>query len=171
MAGVVGYVGRAGCVFLMGWTGGDVLLAQLIAPYFRKFGKYTVPDFVGDRYYWWVARVVAVICAIFISMMMTGIPIPQIGFGAELADGSGTYLLDRLDGLTDELGFGAYTDGRKGTLDMLFITAALLVWTVGPPHVVVRVYTVPQVRPARGSAGCHRGVPRSERGRLPGCRS
>jgi cation/acetate symporter len=222
MAGLIAFMGRDGSVYLMGWTGGYVLLALLIAPYFRKFGKYTVPDFVGDRYYWWVARVVAVICAIFISftyvagqmrgvgivfsrflnvdinqgvyigmgivffyavlggmkgitytqvaqycvlifaylvpaifisMMMTGIPIPQLGFGAELADGSGTYLLDRLDGLTDELGFGAYTDGRKGTLDVLFITAALMVGTAGLPHVIVRFYTVPKVRQARSSAG------------------
>ena len=67
MAGLIAFMGRDGSVYLMGWTGGYVLLALLIAPYFRKFGKYTVPDFVGDRYYWWVARVVAVICAIFIS--------------------------------------------------------------------------------------------------------
>jgi cation/acetate symporter len=192
-------MGRDGSVYLMGWTGGYVLLALLLAPYLRKFGKYTVPDFVGDRYYSWVGRVVAVICAIFISFtyvagqmrgvgivfsrflnvdinqgvyigmgivffyavlggmkgitMITGIPIPQLGFGAELADGSGTYLLDRLDGLTDELGFGAYTDGRKGTLDVLFITAALMVGTAGLPHVIVRFYTVPKVRQARSSAG------------------
>ncbi len=222
MAGLIAFMGRDGSVYLMGWTGGYVLLALLLAPYLRKFGKYTVPDFVGDRYYWWVARVVAVICAIFISftyvagqmrgvgivfsrflnvdinqgvyigmgivffyavlggmkgitytqvaqycvlifaylvpaifisMMMTDIPIPQLGFGAELADGSGTYLLDRLDGLTDELGFGAYTDGRKGMLDVLFITAALMVGTAGLPHVIVRFYTVPKVRQARSSAG------------------
>ena len=67
MAGLIAFMGRDGSVYLMGWTGGYVLLALLIAPYFRKFGKYTVPDFVGDRYYWWVARVVAVIFAIFIS--------------------------------------------------------------------------------------------------------
>ena len=222
MAGLIAFMGRDGSVYLMGWTGGYVLLALLIAPYFRKFGKYTVPDFVGDRYYWWVARVVAVICAIFISftyvagqmrgvgivfsrflnvdinqgvyigmgivffyavlggmkgitytqvaqycvlifaylvpaifisMMMTGIPIPQLGFGAELADGSGTFLLDRLDGLTEQLGFGAYTDGRKGTLDVLCITAALMVGTAGLPHVIVRFYTVPKVHQARSSAG------------------
>ncbi len=67
MAGLIAFMGRDGSVYLMGWTGGYVLLALLLAPYLRKFGKYTVPDFVGDRYYWWVARVVAVVCAIFVS--------------------------------------------------------------------------------------------------------
>ena len=222
MAGLIAFMGRDGSVYLMGWTGGYVLLALLLAPYLRKFGKYTVPDFVGDRYYSQVARVVAVACAlfvsftyvagqmrgvgivfsrflgvdithgvligmgivffyavlggmkgitytqvaqycvlifaylvpaIFISMLMTGIFVPQVGFGAELADGSGAYLLDRLDGLTTELGFGAYTDGRKSTLDVLFITAALMVGTAGLPHVIVRFYTVPKVRQARSSAG------------------
>jgi cation/acetate symporter len=222
MAGLIAFMGRDGSVYLMGWTGGYVLLALLLAPYLRKFGKYTVPDFVGDRYYSHVARLVAVVCAlfvsftyvagqmrgvgivfsrfldvdigvgvyigmgivffyavlggmkgitytqvaqycvlifaylvpaIFISMIMTGMPIPQLGFGSELADGSGTYLLDRLDGLTDELGFGAYTDGRKSTIDVLFITAALMVGTAGLPHVIVRFYTVPKVRQARSSAG------------------
>jgi cation/acetate symporter len=222
MAGLIAFMGRDGSVYLMGWTGGYVLLALLLAPYLRKFGKYTVPDFVGDRYYSRIARVVAVLCAlfvsftyvagqmrgvgivfsrfldvdievgvligmgivffyavlggmkgitytqvaqycvlifaylvpaIFISMIMTGMPIPQLGFGSELADGSGTYLLDRLNGLTEELGFGAYTDGRKGTVDVLFITAALMVGTAGLPHVIVRFYTVPKVRQARSSAG------------------
>ncbi len=222
MAGLIAFMGRDGSVYLMGWTGGYVLLALLLAPYLRKFGKYTVPDFVGDRYYSQVARVVAVVCAIaisftyvagqmrgvgivfsrflnvdinngvfigmgivffyavlggmkgitytqvaqycvlifayllpaiFISMLMTGMPIPQLGFGGELADGSGTYLLDRLDGLTEDLGFGAYTDGRKSTLDVLFITAALMVGTAGLPHVIVRFFTVPKVRQARSSAG------------------
>jgi len=222
MAGLIAFMGRDGSVYLMGWTGGYVLLALLLAPYLRKFGKYTVPDFVGDRYYSQVARVVAVACAlfvsftyvagqmrgvgivfsrflgvdithgvligmgivffyavlggmkgitytqvaqycvlifaylvpaIFISILMTGVPIPQLGFGAVLTDGSGAFLLDRLDGLTRELGFGAYTDGRKGTLDVLFITAALMVGTAGLPHVIVRFYTVPKVRQARSSAG------------------
>jgi cation/acetate symporter len=221
MAGLIAFMGYDGSVYLMGWTGGYVLLALLLAPYLRKFGKYTVPDFVGDRYYSQIARVVAVIAAlfvsftyvagqmrgvgivfsrflgvdinlgvligmgivffyavlggmkgitytqvaqycvlifaylvpaIFISMLMTGLPIPQLGFGAELADG-GTYLLDRLDGLTEELGFGAYTDGRKSTLDVFFITAALMAGTAGLPHVIVRFYTVPKVWQARSSAG------------------
>ena len=68
MAGLVSFLGYTGCVYLMGWTGGYVLLALLLAPYLRKFGKFTVPDFVGDRYYSTTARVVALICAIFVSL-------------------------------------------------------------------------------------------------------
>jgi cation/acetate symporter len=222
MAGLIAFMGRDGSVYLMGWTGGYVLLALLLAPYLRKFGKYTVPDFVGDRYASQVARVVAVVCAlfvsftyvagqmrgvgivfsrflgvdinhgvvigmgivffyavlggmkgitytqvaqycvlifaylvpaIFISLLATGVPIPQLGFGSRVADGSGAFLLDRLDGLTTELGFGAYTGGRRGTLDVAFITGALMVGTAGLPHVIVRFYTVPKVRQARSSAG------------------
>ena len=222
MAGIISFVGRDGSVYLMGWTGGYVLLALLLAPYLRKFGKYTVPDFVGDRYYSDLARVVAVICtifvsftyvagqmrgvgivfsrfleveittgvligmaivffyavlggmkgitytqvaqycvlifafmvpAIFISIMMTGNPIPQFGFGSTLADGSGTYLLEKLDNLSQELGFGTYTAGTKSTIDVFFITAALMVGTAGLPHVIVRFFTVPKVRDARKSAG------------------
>ena len=222
MAGLIAFMGRDGSVYLMGWTGGYVLLALLIAPYLRKFGKYTVPDFIGDRYYSQTARIVAVVCAlfvsftyvagqmrgvgivfsrflavdinvgvwigmtivfsyavlggmkgitytqvaqycvlifaylvpaIFISILMTGTVIPQLGFGSTVADGSGVFLLDRLDGLTNELGFGVYTEGRKATLDVFFITAALMVGTTGLPHVIVRFYTVPLVRQARSSAG------------------
>ena len=222
MAGVISFVGRDGAVYLMGWTGGYVLLALLLAPYLRKFGKYTVPDFVGDRYYSDFARLVAVVCvlfvsftyvagqmrgvgivfsrfleveittgvligmgivffyavlggmkgitytqvaqycvlifaflvpAIFISMLMTGTPIPQLGFGSTLTDGSNIYILDRLDQLSEELGFGAYTEGNKSTIDMFFITAALMVGTAGLPHVIVRFFTVPKVRDARISAG------------------
>ena len=222
MAGVISFVGRDGAVYLMGWTGGYVLLALLLAPYLRKFGKYTVPDFVGDRYYSDFARLVAVVCvlfvsftyvagqmrgvgivfsrfleveittgvligmgivffyavlggmkgitytqvaqycvlifaflvpAIFISMLMTGTPIPQLGFGSTLTDGSNVYILDRLDQLSIELGFGAYTKGNKSTIDMFFITAALMVGTAGLPHVIVRFFTVPKVRDARISAG------------------
>ena len=222
MAGVISFVGRDGAVYLMGWTGGYVLLALLLAPYLRKFGKYTVPDFVGDRYYSDFARLVAVVCvlfvsftyvagqmrgvgivfsrfleveittgvligmgivffyavlggmkgitytqvaqycvlifaflvpAIFISMLMTGTPIPQLGFGSTLTDGSNLYILDRLDQLSQELGFGAYTEGNKSTIDMFFITAALMVGTAGLPHVIVRFFTVPKVRDARISAG------------------
>jgi cation/acetate symporter len=222
MAGIISFIGRDGAVYLMGWTGGYVLLALLIAPYLRKFGKYTVPDFVGDRYYSNVARFVAVVCvlfvsftyvagqmrgvgivfsrfleveittgvligmgivffyavlggmkgitytqvaqycvlifaflvpAIFISMLMTGNPIPQFGFGSTLVDGSNTHLLHKLDQLSIELGFGAYTAGKKSTIDMFFITAALMVGTAGLPHVIVRFFTVPKVRDARISAG------------------
>ncbi len=206
----------------MGWTGGYVLLALLLAPYLRKFGKFTVPDFVGDRYYSQTARFVAIICAIFISftyvagqmrgvgivfsrflnvnitagvligmgivffyavlggmkgitytqvaqycvlifaylvpaifisLMMTGHVIPQFGFGGTLADGSGVYLLDRLNGLSQELGFLTYTEGHKSTIDIFFITAALMAGTAGLPHVIVRFYTVPKVAAARSSAG------------------
>ncbi len=222
MAGLISFMGRDGSVYLMGWTGGYVLLALLLAPYLRKFGKYTVPDFVGDRYYSQTARFVAVVCAlfvsftyvagqmrgvgivfsrflgvdvakgvligmgivffyavlggmkgitytqvaqycvlifaylvpaVFISLLMTGNVIPQIGFGDQLADGSGVYLLDKLDGLSQEFGFGTYTAGHKSTLDVFFITAALMVGTAGLPHVIVRFYTVPRVAAARSSAG------------------
>ncbi|MFQ5329642.1 MAG: sodium:solute symporter family protein [Thermodesulfobacteriota bacterium] len=222
MAGLISFMGYDGSVYLMGWTGGYVLLALLLAPYLRKFGKYTVPDFVGDRYYSQTARVVAVVCAIFvsftyvagqmrgvgivfsrfldvdintgviigmcivffyavlggmkgitytqvaqycllifaylvpaifISMIMTGHIIPQFGFGSQIADGSGQYLLERLNGLNHALGFSAYTDGSKGTLDVFFITAALMVGTAGLPHVIVRFYTVRKVAAARISAG------------------
>jgi cation/acetate symporter len=222
MAGLISAMGRDGSVFLMGWTGGYVLLALLIAPYLRKFGHFTVPDFVGDRYYSRAARVVAVICAlfvsftyvagqmrgvgivfsrflevdveigvvigmsvvffyavlggmkgitytqvvqycvlifaymvpaIFISIHLTDNVIPQVGFGSTLSDGSGMSLLERLDGLSKELGFGVYTEGHKSTVDMFFITAALMIGTAGLPHVIVRFYTVRKVRQARSSAG------------------
>ena len=221
MAGLISFMGYDGSVYLLGWTGGYVLLALLIAPYLRKFGQFTIPDFVGDRYASRTARIVAVGCAIFvsftyvagqmrgvglvfsrflevevtygvwigvgivffyavlggmkgitytqvaqycvlifaymvpaifISIMMTGNPIPQIGFGGHEV-GTTTFLLDKLDGLHTDLGFAPYTDGSKGTLDMLFITAALMVGTAGLPHVIIRFYTVPRVRDARSSAG------------------
>lgn len=220
MAGIISFAGYDGSVYLMGWTGGYVLLAMLLAPYLRKFGKFTVPDFVGDRYYSDTARVVAVFCAlfvsftyvcgqmrgvgvvfsrflgvgvtegviigmalvfiyavfggmkgitytqvaqycvlifafmvpaIFISIMLTNNPIPQIGMGAEVKEG-GTYLLDKLDGLSTELGFAPYTDGSKSTIDIFCITLALMVGTAGLPHVIVRFYTVKKVKAARMSA-------------------
>ncbi len=222
MAGLISFMGRDGSVYLLGWTGGYVLLALLLAPYLRKFGKYTVPDFVGERYYSQAARLVAVVCAIFISftyvagqmrgvgvvfsrflevditvgvfigmaivffyaviggmkgitytqvaqycvlifaymvpaifisILLTGNVIPQFGFGSTLGDGSGTYLLDKLDQLNRDLGFHAYTSGSKGTLDVFCITAALMVGTAGLPHVIIRFFTVPKVRDARLSAG------------------
>ena len=222
MAGIISFSGYDGAVYLMGWTGGYVLLALLLAPYLRKFGKFTVPDFIGDRYYSNKARVVAVICAllvsftyvagqmrgvgivfsrflevdidtgvfigmaivlfyavlggmkgitytqvaqycvlifafmvpaIFISFQMTGNPIPQLGFGSELSDGSGMYLLDKLDGLNVELGFNEYTDNTKSMLDIFAITLALMVGTAGLPHVIVRFFTVKKVKDARKSAG------------------
>ena len=220
MAGLISFMGYDGSVYLMGWTGGYVLLALLLAPYLRKFGKFTVPDFIGDRYYSDTARIVAVICtliisftyvagqmrgvglvfsrylevdintgvvigmaivlfyavlggmkgitytqvaqycvlifafmvpAIFISIQMTGNPIPQLGFGSQGHDGM--YLLDKLDGLSTELGFHEYTSGSKSMLDVFFITAALMVGTAGLPHVIVRFFTVKKVSDARKSAG------------------
>ena len=220
MAGLISFMGFDGSVYLMGWTGGYVLLALLLAPYLRKFGKFTVPDFIGERYYSKTARIVAVLCAllvsftyvagqmrgvgvvfsrflevdintgviigmiivlfyavlggmkgitytqvaqycvlifafmvpaIFISIQMTGSPIPQLGMGAKGADG--VYLLEKLNGLSTELGFAEYTKGTKSTLDVFAITAALMVGTAGLPHVIVRFFTVKRVRDARKSAG------------------
>ncbi|WP_411831121.1 sodium:solute symporter family protein [Mariniflexile sp. AS56] len=222
MAGIISFAGYDGAVYLMGWTGGYVLLALLLAPYLRKFGKFTVPDFIGDRYYSNTARFVGVFCAlivsftyvagqmrgvglvfsrflevdintgviigmiivlfyavlggmkgitytqvaqycvlifafmvpaIFISIQMTGNPIPQLGFGSTLADGSGTYLLDKLDGLSADLGFAEYTEGSKSMIDVFAITLALMVGTAGLPHVIVRFFTVKRVKDARKSAG------------------
>ena len=220
MAGLISFRGYDGSVYLMGWTGGYVLLALLLAPYLRKFGKFTVPDFVGDRYDSKVARIVAVVCAIFISftyvagqmrgvgivfsrfleidiesgvfigmgivfmyavlggmkgvtytqvaqycvlifaymvpaiflsLLITGHAIPQVGLGSN-AIGSAVPLLERLNGLHEELGFSSYTDGSRGMIDVFCITAALMVGTAGLPHVIVRFYTVPRVRDARKSA-------------------
>jgi cation/acetate symporter len=213
MAGMISTMGRDGSVYLMGWTGGYVLLALLLAPYLRKFGKFTVPDFVGDRYYSKLARVVALVCAIFISftyvagqmrgvgvvfsrflevdintgvligmglvffyavmggmkgvtytqvaqycvlifaymvpaifisIMLTDSPIPQVGFGS---------ILPKLDGLSQELGFAAYTSGQKNISDVMAITIALMVGTAGLPHVIIRFFTVENVKEARFSAG------------------
>ena len=222
MAGIISFTGYDGSVYLMGWTGGYVLLALLLAPYLRKFGKFTVPDFIGDRYYSDTARIVAVICAllvsftyvagqmrgvgvvfsrflevdintgviigmiivlfyavlggmkgitytqvaqycvlifafmvpaIFISIQMTGNPIPQLGMGGTVLDGSGMYLLEKLNGLSTELGFNQYTDGSKDMIDIFAITLALMVGTAGLPHVIVRFFTVKKVKDARKSAG------------------
>lgn len=222
MAGIISFAGYDGAVYLMGWTGGYVLLALLLAPYLRKFGKFTVPDFIGDRYYSSGARFVAVVCAlivsftyvagqmrgvgvvfsrflevdintgvvigmvivlfyavlggmkgitytqvaqycvlifafmvpaIFISIQMTGNPIPQLGMGGTVTDGSGAYLLDKLNGLQTELGFDEYTNGSKSLMDVFAITLALMVGTAGLPHVIVRFFTVKKVRDARKSAG------------------
>ena len=89
--------------------------------------------------------------AIFISIQMTGNPIPQLGFGG--ADENGIYLLDKLDRLHRELGFAEYTSGSKSTLDVFLITAALMFGTAGLPHVIVRFFTVKKVADARKSAG------------------
>ncbi len=222
MAGIISFAGYDGAVYLMGWTGGYVLLALLLAPYLRKFGKFTVPEFIGDRYYSNNARLVAVFCAllvsftyvagqmrgvgivfsrflevdidtgviigmlivlfyavlggmkgitytqvaqycvlifafmvpaIFISIQMTGNPIPQLGFGSELISEPSTYLLDKLDNLNVELGFNEFTDNTKPLIDVFAITLALMVGTAGLPHVIVRFFTVKKVSDARKSAG------------------
>ena len=221
MTGLIAFMGFSGGQYLMGWTGGYVLLALLLAPYLRKFGKFTVPDFIGERYYSKNARLVALICAlfvsftyvvgqmkgvgvafarflnvpfdtgvligigivffyavlggmkgitytqvaqfcvlifaftvpaIFISLQMTGNPIPQVGFGSKGTDG--VYLLEKLNQLSVDLGFDAYTKVNKDNLiNMFFITGALMFGTAGLPHVIVRFFTVPRVKDARISAG------------------
>lgn len=217
MAGLISFLGYDGSIYLMGWTGGYVLLALLLAPYLRKFGKYTVPDFVGDRYYSNAARLVAVVAALFVSLtyvagqmrgvgivfsrflqvdintgviigmvivgffsvlggmkgitwtqvaqycilitaflipagaiafLLTGNPIPQLAF--TFSD-----IVPKLNQLQVDLGFQEYTKpfANKSMLDVLFITISLMVGTAGLPHVIVRFYTVPDVRSARFSAG------------------
>ena len=222
MAGIIAFAGYDGSVYLMGWTGGYVLLALLLAPYLRKFGKFTVPDFIGERYYSNRARLVAVFCALavsftyvagqmrgvgivfsrfleipiesgvivgmvivlfyavlggmkgitytqvaqycvlifafmvpafFISLQMTGNFIPQIGMGSQINDGSGIYLLEKLDLLSKDLGFNEYTSGSKSVFDIFCITLALMVGTAGLPHVIVRFFTVKRVSDARKSVG------------------
>lgn len=215
MAGLIAFMGYDGAIYLMGWTGGYVLLALLLAPYLRKFGKYTVPDFVGDRYYSQTARLVAAIAAVFISFtyvagqmrgvgivfsrflqveiwlgvvigmvivaffavlggmkgitwtqvaqyavlilaylipafalafVITGIPVPQ--FALTFGD-----IVPRLEGIQNELGLGSYLNSTRATIDVMAITIALMAGTAGLPHVIVRFYTVPNVRSARFSAG------------------
>lgn len=223
MAGLIAFLGYGGSVFLMGWTGGYVLLAMLLAPYMRKHGKFTVPEFISDRYYSKTARIVAVMCliiasvtyvigqmkgvgvafsrflevdydlglvigmvvvwvyavlggmkgitytqiaqyvvmifaytipAVFISLQLTGNPIPQLGLGSTLADGSGVYLLDKLDRVVTDLGFNEYTTANLGgTLNMFAYTMSLMIGTAGLPHVIMRFFTVPSVQAARQSAG------------------
>jgi cation/acetate symporter len=222
MAGLIAFLGYDASVYLMGWTGGYVLLALLLAPYLRKFGKFTVPEFVGDRFYSKGARLVAVIClivasityvigqmkgvgvafgrflevdfeigvmvgmgivfiyavlggmkgitytqiaqycvlifaytvpAIFISLNLTGNPLPQLGLGSSMSDGSGVLLLDKLDQIVTDLGFAAYTAQKGSTLNMFLLTMSLMIGTAGLPHVIVRFFTVPKVADARVSAG------------------
>jgi cation/acetate symporter len=222
MGGLIAFNGFDASAYLMGWTGGYVLLAMLLAPYLRKFGKFTVPEFIGERYYSQTARIVAVLCliavsityvvgqikgvgivfghfleidvqwgvfwgmlivfvyavlggmkgitytqiaqycvlimaytipAIFISLSLTGKPIPQIGLGSPMADGSGVMLLDKLDKVLTDLGFGAYTLQKDSTLNMFLLTLSLMIGTAGLPHVIIRFFTVPRVADARSSAG------------------
>jgi cation/acetate symporter len=207
----------------MGWTGGYVLLALLLAPYLRKFGKFTVPEFIGERFYSKSARFVAVIClitmsityvigqmkgvgvafgrflevpfeigvlvgmgivffyavlggmkgitytqiaqycvlifaytvpAIFISLNLTGNPIPQLGLGSTMVDGSGIHMLDKLDQVVTDLGFAAYTAQKGTTLNIFLLTLSLMIGTAGLPHVIVRFFTVPRFpMPALRPAG------------------
>ncbi|MEM1411788.1 MAG: VC_2705 family sodium/solute symporter, partial [Pseudomonadota bacterium] len=222
MAGLIAFLGYDASVYLMGWTGGYVLLALLLAPYLRKFGKFTVPEFIGDRYYSKAARLVAVIClivasityvigqmkgvgvafgrflevdydigvfvgmtivfiyavlggmkgitytqiaqycvlifaytvpAIFISLNLTGNPLPQLGLGGMMADGSGVSMLDKLDQVVTDLGFAAFTEQKGSSLNIFLLTASLMIGTAGLPHVIVRFFTVPKVSDARTSAG------------------
>jgi len=222
MAGLIAFLGYDGSVYLMGWTGGYCLLAMLLAPYLRKFGKFTVSEFIGERYYSNFARMVAVAClitasvtyvigqmkgigvvfsralgisfevgiiigmiivfiyavfggmkgvtntqiaqycvlifaytvpAIFIALQLTGMPIPQLGLGSTLSDGSGIHLLDKLDTILTELGFAQYTAQKMSTINVLFLTMSLMIGTAGLPHVIMRFFTVPSVKDARASAG------------------
>ena len=222
MAGLIAFLGYDGSVYLMGWTGGYVLLALLLAPYLRKFGKFTVPEFIGERFYSRGARLVAVIClviasityvigqmkgvgvafgrflevpfevgvavgmaivfvyavlggmkgitytqiaqycvlifaytvpAIFISLNLTGNPIPQLGLGSQMAGESTLSLLDKLDQVVTDLGFAAFTAQKGSTLNIFLLTLSLMIGTAGLPHVIVRFFTVPKVSDARLSAG------------------
>jgi cation/acetate symporter len=222
MAGIIAFMGYDGSVYLMGWTGGYVLLAMLLAPYLRKFGEFTVPDFIGTRYYSNTARVVAVVSlivisftyvagqmrgvgivfshflgvpidwgvaigmlvvffyavlggmkgitytqvaqycvlifaylvpAVFISLLVTGHAVPQLGLGASVTDGSGLAVLEKLDRTLVDLGFAPYTSGTRASVDVFAITMALMLGTAGLPHVIVRFFTVPKVSDARRSAG------------------
>jgi len=223
MAGLIAYNGYGASVFLMGWTGGYVLLALLLAPYLRKFGKFTVPEFIGERFYSQTARLVAVVClilasvtyvigqmkgigvafsrfletsyeaglyigmgivfvyavlggmkgitytqiaqyvvlifaytipAIFISLNLTGNPIPQLGLIGTMTDGSGLSMMGKLDQVVTDLGFAQYSTQVMGSkLNMFVYTLSLMIGTAGLPHVIIRFFTVPKVKDARSSAG------------------
>ncbi len=222
MAGMIAFMGYDACAFLMGWTGGYVVLAMMLAPYLRKFGKFTVPEFIGDRYYSHAARIVAVLClitcsityvigqmkgigvafsrflevdyatglfcgmgivfiyavlggmkgitytqiaqycvlifaytvpAVFIGLQMTGNPIPQLALGSTLTDGSGMYLLQKLNTICIDLGFPSFTAQKWSTLNVFLLTLSLMIGTAGLPHVIIRFFTVPKVRDARFSTG------------------
>ena len=222
MAGLIAFLGYNASPYLMGWTGGFVLLALLLAPYLRKFGSFTVPAFIGERYYSNVARSVAILClivasvtyvigqmkgvgvafgrflevefetgvfigmavvfvysvlggmkgitytqiaqyivlifaftvpAVFISIELTGIPLPQIGLGSTMADGSGVYLLDKLNATISDLGFERFTDPSHSSVNIFLLTLSLMIGTAGLPHVIIRFFTVRKVADARKSVG------------------
>ncbi len=217
MAGLIAFLGYDGTIYLMGWTGGYVLLALLLAPYLRKFGRFTVPDFIGDRYYSNGARAVAAVATIFISLtyvagqmrgvgivfsrylqvdiavgvligmaivaffavlggmkgitwtqvaqyfvliiaylipaiaiayQLTGNPIPQLAL--TFSD-----IAQRLSNLQIELGLKEYLAPFQNlsAINVFAVTLALMVGTAGLPHVIIRFYTVKDVRSARWSAG------------------
>ncbi|MDO6686333.1 MULTISPECIES: sodium:solute symporter family protein [unclassified Agarivorans] len=218
LAGLISFLGYDAAVYLMGWTGGYVLLALCLAPYLKRFGQVTVADFIGERYYSQSARLLAVICTVFISFIyvagqmrgvgvvfarfldvnvnlgvmlgmaivfvyavwggmkgitytqvaqycvlifaflvpaiftsfaLTGQVFPQIGLGASLSGSSEVYLLDRLDGLSQQLGFNSFTNGARSLADRFFITAALMMGTAGLPHIIIRFQTVAKVKDTR----------------------
>ena len=220
MAGLIAFLGYNASPYLMGWTGGFVLLALLLAPYLRKFGSFTVPAFIGERYYSNVARSVAILClvvasltyvigqmkgvgvafgrflevefetgviigmavvffysvlggmkgitytqiaqyivlifaftvpAVFISIELTGIPLPQIGLGSTMADGSGAYLLEKLNATISDLGFDRFTNPEHSTVNIFLLTLSLMIGTAGLPHVIIRFFTVRKVADARKS--------------------
>ena len=221
MAGLIAAGGYANSTFLMGWTGGYVLLAMLLAPYLRKFGKFTVPEFIGDRFYSRNARLVAVVClivasvtyvigqmagagvafsrflevdattglliaavvvfiyavlggmkgitytqvaqycvliiaytipAVFIAIELTGNPIPGLAMFSEHTQ-SGMPVLEKLNQVITDLGFGSYTADVSNKLNMVLFTLSLMIGTAGLPHVIIRFFTVPKVADARWSAG------------------
>ncbi|MFS4494745.1 sodium:solute symporter family protein [Maribacter sp. 2308TA10-17] len=221
LPGIFSFMGYDGAVYLLGGSGGFVLLAMLIAPYLRKFGKFTLPDFIGDRYYSTSARAIALICALFISftylagqmrgigvvfsrfleinintgviigaaivlvyaviggmkgitytqvaqycilifafmvpviflsIQLTNNPIPFLGLGSKMS-GTETYLLDRLDGLNQELGFGEFTSMKSSVINLTAMALTMMIGTAGMPHVIVRFFTVPKVKDARTSVG------------------
>ena len=223
MAGTIAISGYDASRFLMGWTGGFVLLTVLMVPFLRKFGKATVPDFIGDRYYSKLARAVAVLCAIFICMTyimgqmrgvgvvfsqlfgidiplgvaigagivfvyaglggMKGITytqvaqycvmafaytipaifiaialtnnfVPQLGLIGDYTAGMTDSIpfLTKINNINTELGFSEYTSGKMSKVNMFCITAALMCGTAGLPHVIVRFFTVKNVRAVRSSA-------------------
>ena len=221
LPGIVSFMGFDGAVYLLGGSGGFVLLAMLIAPYLRKFGKFTLPDFIGDRYYSDTARLLAIICALFISftylsgqmrgvgvvfsrflevdintgviigativlvyavlggmkgitytqvaqycilifafmvpiiflsIQLTNNPVPFLGLGSKMT-GTETYLLDKLNGLDTELGFGSFTEMRNSVINLVAMAFTMMIGTAGMPHVIVRFFTVPKIKDARISVG------------------
>ncbi len=221
LPGIFSFMGYDGAVYLLGGSGGFVLLAMLIAPYLRKFGKFTLPDFIGDRYYSTTTRALALICALFISftylsgqmrgigivfsrfleinintgvilgalivlvyaviggmkgitytqvaqycilifafmvpivflsIQLTNNPIPFLGLGSKVA-GTETYLLNKLNGLDIELGFGKFTEMKSSVINLSAMAITMMIGTAGMPHVIVRFFTVPKVKDARVSVG------------------